>query len=634
MKPLEWAVALGRELFEAGTERGEARASELVAVSPLPLAVLRSRSYEVIAASDAWRATFGVADAPVRPLLDVLANAERSDTPVLVPELQFHRGDDPASIQRACRFRVEPVRAGSHRGDLVASCLETTDEVLARRLEVKPACLLWSGVAAGVDFYNGAWLVYATTEPVADPAGDWRRHVHLDDVARCEEAIARTLGSRAAVETEARLRRRDGVYRWHQLRFSSDGTRWYAAAEDVDDAHDAQKQRIALLDRLLVALNEAEAAHRAKDNFLATVSHELRAPVTTIMLWETVLREHIDDLSLRGRALDAIRDSASAQSRLVGDLLDISRAISGKLRLDRRRMMIDGVLRAALDAALPAASAKQIAISGDIRPRLGRVLADPSRLRQVFDNLLSNAVKFTPPGGTIRVSAVREGPSVRVAVADTGRGIEEPFLRRLFTPFERHEEVLTRSEGGLGLGLAITKQLVGLHEGTLTAESPGPGRGATFTVRLPLANRRSSTPVPGTPEPARRLDGRNVLLVDDEPRVREALELLLKRSGAEVMVASSAEEARMILQDRLPDVLVCDISMPAEDGYTFLRGLRSAEGRARSVPAIALSAYASERDRERAASAGFDAHLAKPIEAAALVAAIDHLLAAGRQQIA
>ncbi|HEU4615431.1 MAG TPA: hybrid sensor histidine kinase/response regulator, partial [Kofleriaceae bacterium] len=404
--------------------------------------------------------------------------------------------------------------------------------------------------------------------------------------------------------------------------------------EDIEATHEAQKQRIALLDRLLIALNEAEIAHRAKDNFLATVSHELRAPVTTIMLWETVLREHIDDLSLRARALDAIRDSASAQSRLVGDLLDISRAISGKLRLDRRRMMIDGVLRAAVEAALPAGTAKQITIALDIRPRLGRVLADPSRLRQVFDNLLSNAVKFTPAGGSIRVTAARDGSDVRVSFADTGRGIEEQFLRRLFTPFERHEEVLTRSEGGLGLGLAITKQLVGLHDGSLTAESPGPGRGATFTVRLPLANRRSSTPVPNPPEPPRRLDGRSVLLVDDESRVREALELLLQRAGAAVVVASSAEEARMILEKTTPDVLVCDISMPAEDGYTFLRTLRSAEWPARSVPAIALSAYASERDRERAAAAGFDAHLAKPIEAAALVAAIDQLLAANRSQIA
>ena len=629
MKLLEWRVALGRELFEA-TGGSATRAIELVASAPVPIALLRARSHEVIAASETWRATFGGSHPPPCALHQALERADETRDRVVVAELHFRRGD-PSSIERACRILIEPVRSGPHHHDLVAACVESTDEVLARRLDAKPGVLIWSGTATGTDFYNASWTVYAGTEA---ESGDWRQLVHLDDVAGCEDAIARTLPTGESAECEARLRRGDGAFRWHQLRFTSQEGRWYAVAEDVEATHEAQKQRIALLDRLLIALNEAEIAHRAKDNFLATVSHELRAPVTTIMLWETVLREHIDDLSLRARALDAIRDSASAQSRLVGDLLDISRAISGKLRLDRRRMMIDGVLRAAVEAALPAGTAKQITIALDIRPRLGRVLADPSRLRQVFDNLLSNAVKFTPPGGSIRVTAVREGADVRVSFADTGRGIEEQFLRRLFTPFERHEEVLTRSEGGLGLGLAITKQLVGLHDGTLTAESPGPGRGATFTVRLPLANRRSSTPVPNPPEPPRRLDNRSVLLVDDESRVREALELLLQRAGASVVVASSAEEARMILKRKTPDVLVCDISMPAEDGYTFLRTLRSTDGPARAVPAIALSAYASERDRERAAAAGFDAHLAKPIEAAALVAAIDHLLAANRSQIA
>jgi signal transduction histidine kinase/ActR/RegA family two-component response regulator len=630
VKWLEWVVGLGRELFESAG-RAPARGAELVAVAPLPIVVLRARSHVVIAASEAWRATFGTAHPPPGALLEVFERAARTHESVVVHELHFRRGD-PSSIERACKIVIEPLRAGPHRHGLIAACAEVTDDVIARQLDVNPGVLICSGTAAGADFYNASWSTYASVH--AD-SGDWRQLVHPDELAACEGAVERTLQSGDVAECEARLRRGDGVYRWHQLRFSSREGRWYAVAEDVEATHEAQKQRIALLDRLLIALNEAETAHRAKDNFLATVSHELRAPVTTIMLWETVLREHLDDTSLRARALDAIRDSASAQSRLVGDLLDISRAISGKLRLDRRRMMIDGVLRAAVEAALPAATAKQMTIAVEIRPRLGRVLADASRLRQVFDNLLSNAIKFTQPSGSIKVTAARDGASVKVAFTDTGRGIEEQFLRRLFTPFERHEEVLTRSEGGLGLGLAITKQLVGLHDGTLSAESPGPGRGSTFTVWLPLANRRSSTPVPGPPpEPARRLDGRSVLLVDDESRVREALELLLQRAGASVVVASSAEEARLVLTRHVPDLLVCDISMPAEDGYTFVRALRSTDGRASGIPAIALSAYASERDRERAAAAGFDAHLAKPIEAAALIAAIDHLLAAGRPQIA
>src|SRR5690606_28754216 len=208
---------------------------------------------------------------------------------------------------------------------------------------------------------------------------------------------------------------------------------------------------------------------------------------------------------------------------------------------------------------------KQIEITTRYRPRIGRVMADAARLRQVFDNLLSNAVKFTPPGGRIHVSVDRERGNVVIAISDTGRGIEEPFLRRLFTPFVQDEEVLTRSEGGLGLGLAIANQLVALHDGTLSAASPGLDKGSTFTVTLPVANRRAATPVPNTPPPkTRRLDGVRILLIDDEPRVREALKVLLARVGAEVLAAGSAAEARDVLERSPADVLICDISMPGE----------------------------------------------------------------------
>jgi len=407
-----------------------------------------------------------------------------------------------------------------------------------------------------------------------------------------------------------------------------------ACSEPEDeDSEQAKQQHIALLDRLLVALNDAESANRAKDNFLATVSHELRAPVTTIMLWENVLRDHLDDTSLRLRALDAIRESAAAQARLVGDLLDISRAISGKLRLERRRLAIETVLTAAVDAALPSATAKSITIETAIRPRLGRVLADAARLRQVFDNLLSNAVKFTPAGGKITVDARRDRTAVVVTISDTGRGIDPDLLERLFTPFVRQEQALTRSEGGLGLGLAITKQLVDLHDGTLAASSAGAGKGSTFKVSLPLAQQRSTTPAPSSPEPVGRLEGVRVLVVDDEPHVREGLSLLLGRIGATVDAAGGAAEARELLARTHPDVLICDISMPAEDGYAFMRGLRASDSAARTIPAIALTAYASARDRERAAAAGFDAHLAKPVHLQGLVSTITQLLAA-RSEIA
>lgn len=633
MSLLDWAGRVVKTLLEsAGTE--SVMRARLVADAPLPIAVVRSGSHEVLLASVRWVALFGESAHAPLALRGALEHADATNTAVSVAELVFHRDDDPTAIQRACRVAVQPVRLGERDRGLVAACTEITDDALARRLRVGPSALIWSGRGREADYCNAQLAGYVGRELAPGATMDWRTHVFADDLARCEQALAEATARRTIVEREARLRRADGAYRWHQVRFSCEApARWYATAGDVEETHYAQEQRIALLDRLLAALNEAESANRAKDNFLATVSHELRAPVTTIMLWEKVLRDHLDDIPMRARALDAIRDSAAAQSRLVGDLLDISRAISGKLRIERRRMPIDSVLSAAVEAAVPAATAKQIRISLQIRPRLGRVLADPARLRQVFDNLLSNAVKFTPAGGSIHVVASRDRGHVNVAIADTGRGMESHFLRRLFTPFVQNEEVLTRSEGGLGLGLAIAKQLVGLHEGTLTAESPGPGKGSTFTVSLPLAHRRSSTPVPRTPEPTpRRLDRVRVLVVDDEPRVREALKLLLSRSGAVVDLATSAEEARGLMAGARPDVLICDISMPGEDGYTFLRGLRASGGAACDVPAIALTAYASQRDRERAAAAGFDAHLAKPVQLHVLSAAIDHVLAGRRSQ--
>ncbi len=627
MKLLDWAATLGRVLLETAADRA---AAELIAEAPLAIALFRADTHQRLTASPLWLALFGSREPAPAAILESLDRSYRARMTVAVPELTFRRDDKPHDFERACRIVIEPVFAGPVPR-LLASAIEVTDEVVARRLEVHASLAIWSGTAREPDYTNAAWRAYSTNEPEG-PVLDWRRFVFADDLVRCEETFAEAVHNHKLVESEARLRRADGTFRWHQVRFRCEPAgRWYATALDIEDTHHAQKQRIALLDRLLVALSEAENANRAKDNFLATVSHELRAPVTTIMLWEKVLRDHIEDIKLRNRALDAIRDSASAQSRLVGDLLDISRAISGKLRLERRRIPVENVLAAAVDAALPAANAKQIEITTRYRPRIGRVMADAARLRQVFDNLLSNAVKFTPPGGRIHVSVDRERGNVVIAISDTGRGIEEPFLRRLFTPFVQDEEVLTRSEGGLGLGLAIANQLVALHDGTLGAASDGHGKGSTFTVTLPIANRRAITPLPSTPPPkASRLDGVRILLIDDEPRVREALKVLLARVGADVHAAGSAQEARDLLEHTAIDVLICDISMPGEDGYTFIRTLRSTRGNAQNLPAIALTAYASERDRERAAAAGFDAHLAKPIQLTGLAAAIDHLLSARR----
>lgn len=380
--------------------------------------------------------------------------------------------------------------------------------------------------------------------------------------------------------------------------------------EATTDAHD----------RLLAQLAEADNASRLKDQFLAVVLHELRAPLTTIVLWEGVLRDETADPALRAKAHEAIRQSALAQSRVVSDLLDVSRAIAGKLHIDTRPVDIGRVVREAIESFAPAALEKQIAIEHrDIAKT--EVDGDAIRLRQVLDNLLSNALKFTDSGGHIRVAVTRRGRAIAIEVSDTGQGIAAELLPTIFDPFMQSENITTRRAGGLGLGLAIVQQLVGLHGGTVVAASDGPGRGAKLTVTLRAAGaRRRSTPPLGVA--VVDLHRTRVLVIDDDQRVLDALAVLLDRVGAVVETADSAEAGRARIANNTTDVIVCDIAMPGEDGYSFIRGLRAVRNR---VAAIALTAYASESDIERALAAGFDRHLAKPIDFERLVENIDAL---------
>jgi CheY-like chemotaxis protein len=369
---------------------------------------------------------------------------------------------------------------------------------------------------------------------------------------------------------------------------------------------------------------EAERLNRLKDRFLAAVSHELRAPLTTLLLWERVLRDETAAPEMRAQALDAIHHSALAQSRLVGDLLDVSRAISGKLHVDLRRCDIEAVLADAVGAARLAADAKSVALSYRADGASIEVDGDAGRLRQVLDNLLSNAVKFTPAGGRVDVSLQLSRTALEISIADTGRGISSERIPQLFKPFSPAQDPLSRAEGGLGLGLTIARELVVLHGGTLVASSPGPGRGAVFTLTLPAtrARRHVTTPPLGTRAPA--LSGVKLLVVDDDPRVRQALALLLARAGAVVMLAEDTVAARRQLAAEHPDVILCDIAMPREDGYSLMRELRAAGC---TIPAIALTAHAATRDADTARVAGFNIHLAKPVNFEKLVRAIADLIA-------
>jgi PAS domain S-box-containing protein len=376
--------------------------------------------------------------------------------------------------------------------------------------------------------------------------------------------------------------------------------------------------------------DRAEEANRAKDEFLAVVSHELRSPLNAIIGWARLLQTGKVDGGRARHALDVIVSNAEAQARLVEDLLDVGRITSGKLRLRVAPVRLDGVVGAALDVVRPGAEAKKIALDARLDDA-GEVLGDADRLQQVAWNLLTNAVKFTPEGGRVGVRLARRDGKVELRVEDTGRGIDGAFLPYVFERFRQADGDPERRRAGLGLGLSIVKHLVELHGGTVEAASEGAGRGAAFTVRLPPAGPPAPPPdpAPGPRAVARPLAGVRVLVVDDEPDVRDLVEAVLASRGADVTTADGAPAGFDLLQQQRPDVLVSDISMPGEDGYALVRRVRQLAPEAGgATPALALTAFARPEDRARALLAGFTVHLAKPADPDDLALAVARL--AGR----
>jgi PAS domain S-box-containing protein len=378
---------------------------------------------------------------------------------------------------------------------------------------------------------------------------------------------------------------------------------------------------------------EAEEANRLKDEFLATVSHELRTPLNSMLGWARLLRSGRLDDEAFGRAVETIERNAKSQAQLIEDLLDVSRIITGKIRINPRPVDLVPVAGAAVDSIRPAAAAKGIRVEAELDPGAGPVLGDPERLQQVVWNLVSNAVKFTPQGGDLRVRLASSGAHAEITVSDTGPGIAPEFLPYVFDRFRQADSSTTRTHGGLGLGLAITRHLVELHGGGIRVENHADGPGATFTVTLPLmAGRYGGAPRDGVADGASGvfdLHGVKVLVVDDEGDTRALLTYVLGETGADARAAASAAEALEEMARWEPDVLVSDVGMPGEDGYALIRKVRSLESeRARRVPAVAVTAYARSDDRARLLSAGFQDHLPKPIEPVDLVDAVARL--AGR----
>jgi PAS domain S-box-containing protein len=372
-----------------------------------------------------------------------------------------------------------------------------------------------------------------------------------------------------------------------------------------------------------LAREGAEAANRAKDEFLAVLSHELRTPLTAMLGWVRMLRSGQLDPIQAGRAMEAIERNTRLQAQLINDLLDVSRIVAGKLELDRYPVDLEAIIGAALESLRRDADSKGLRVDAALDSGVGPVWGDPVRLNQVMVNLISNAIKFTPSGGRIEVRLDQRGSRARVRVADSGVGIEPDVLPYIFDRFRQADSSHRRGHGGLGLGLAIVRQLVELHGGSVKAESEGRNRGTTFVVELPVMGRVSRRAVTGTAagqQPALvppRLDGVHVLVVDDEADARELVQTVLERCGARVSTAASADEALESLASAKVDVLISDIGMPGTDGYDLIARVRRGETASR-LPAIALTAYASAEDRARAMAAGFDSHAVKPIDPAAL----------------
>jgi signal transduction histidine kinase/AmiR/NasT family two-component response regulator len=383
------------------------------------------------------------------------------------------------------------------------------------------------------------------------------------------------------------------------------------------------------------ARREAEVANRLKDEFLSTVSHELRTPLTAINGWALMLRAGRLDAAHTARALETIVRSVRSQNQLIDDLLDVSRIIAGKLRLNVSPLQLSSVIEAAVETVRPAAEAKGVRLSALLDATAETVSGDAERLQQVVWNLLSNAVKFAPKGGRVEVRLERADSYIEIVVADNGQGIKPEFLPYVFERFRQEDSGTSRQHGGLGLGLAIVRHIVELHGGTVHAASEGLGKGATFTVALPIARGLAVSPdeshdtasdVRLAPENPPSLKGVRALFVDDEADARELITLMLAQVGAEVRTAVSATEALAACDEWRPDVLISDIGMPGEDGFALMKELRARESeRGGHIPAIALTAYGRREDRRRALSVGYESHIPKPVEPAELLTVVASL---------
>jgi signal transduction histidine kinase/ActR/RegA family two-component response regulator len=443
-------------------------------------------------------------------------------------------------------------------------------------------------------------------------------------VAKRENAVAAREEAVLAREENARLRE-------EVIRAREEATRVKSELEEVMvQVREANERLVVATVRAQTMTEEAETANRLKDEFLATVSHEVRTPLNTVLGWARMLKSNELDQERAAHALDTIERNATGLARIIDDLLDVSRIVAGTLQLDHYPVNVPAITQAAVDAVRPLASAKSIQLQLSLAPSAIEVVSgDAGRLQQVVVNLLTNAIKFTPENGRVDVSVKRAGPNLELVVEDTGEGMSADFLPHVFDRFRQADGATTRRHTGLGLGLAIVRQLVELHGGTVRAESSGPGKGARFTVCLPiltspLVRELWTRTDEGQKAPSlQRLDGLHVLVVEDNADGREVMTMMLERAGARATAVGSVKEALEAVESLRPDALVSDIGLPDEDGYALIRRIRSREAeRGGFLPAVAMTGYVRTEDRARVLAAGFQVHVPKPINPVELTAAI------------
>ncbi|MDB9375805.1 PAS domain S-box protein [Nodularia sphaerocarpa] len=506
--------------------------------------------------------------------------------------------------------------------------------------------IVWTARPDGwLDYYNQRWFDYTGMTLEQTQGWSWEPVLHPEDVQITVDTWSECLRTGRIYDIEYRFRRAsDGQYRWHLGRafplrnHKGEIIKWFGSCTDIDDYKRSESALWNALQQQQAARADAEKANRIKDEFLAVLSHELRTPLNPILGWAHLLKTGKLDKPKTAQAIETIERNAKLQVDLIEDLLDVSRILQGKLTLNVSSVNLAKTISAALESVSLAAAAKEITIQTMLAANIGQVTGDSVRLQQIVWNLLSNAVKFTSLGGKVEVRLEESASMAQIQVSDTGKGISPEFLPYIFDYFRQEDGSITRKFGGLGLGLAIVRQLVELHGGTVKAESSGEGQGATFTVRLPLcrsvATSRQTSPQPAEivldntpPSTTLNLNGMKILVVDDDADSRDFIAFVLKTYGAEVTKVASAWEAFEVIVQSRPDVLVSDIGMPLMDGYELLRKLRVLPPETGGqVPAIALTAFAAEYDQQQAIAAGFQMHIPKPVEPDTLAAAVVQLV--------